>query len=209
MNGRRGISRVNALNSTSDLSVSMARWDVSMTRRDRVRRTFILCNHFLRNLAFYRTGWLRGGIDRRPTLRRRDSQFWVNINSNFIDISVLEWCKLFGDAKGKHHWNKVITRPVEFEQQLHRYLRTTPEEFNEYLKEMRRYRDKFVAHLDDEPIMYLPRLRPAKKSAAFLHDYLLAHENDGDFFPENPPLAWRIYQRWVTAGRDAYAVGDR
>jgi hypothetical protein len=71
-----------------------------MTRRSRVRRLFILCNHFLRNLAFYRTGWRRGGVDQEPTLRRKESQFWVNVNGNFIDICALEWCKLFGDKKG-------------------------------------------------------------------------------------------------------------
>lgn len=179
-----------------------------MTRRDRVRRIFILCNHFLRNLAFYRTGWRRGGIDTEPTLRRRESQFWVNVNGNFIDICVLEWCKLFGSKKDKHHWSKVITQQVEFEQQLLERLRMSAEELEAYIEEMRRYRDKFVAHLDDEPIMYLPRLRPAKKSVAFLYGYLLANEDDGNFFPENPPPAWRMYLLWVNTGRYVYAEDD-
>ena len=178
---------------------------MAMTRRNRVRRLFILCNHFLRNLAFYRAGWRRGGVHQQPTLRRKESQFWVSVNGNFIDICVLEWCKLFGDVKGKHHWSKVVTRQAEFEQQLLQRLRMTPDQFKAYINEMRRYRDKFVAHLDDEPIMYLPRLRPAKGSVAFLYHYLLANENDGDFFPENPPPAWRMYLLWVNTGRYVYA----
>lgn len=179
-----------------------------MTRRDRVRRVFILCNHFLRNLAFYRAGWRRGGVDQEPTLRRRENQFWRNVNANFIDLCVLEWCKVFGDAKGKHHWSKAITSQAEFEQQLLNRLRMTREQFAAYIAEMRRYRDKFVAHLDDEPIMYLPRLRPAKSSAAFLYHYLLSNENDGDFFPENTPPAWRMYLLWVNTGRYVYAQDD-
>jgi hypothetical protein len=48
---------------------------------------------------------------------------------------------------------------------------------------MRAYRDKFVARLDAEPVMQIPTLRPARMSVAFLYDYLLAHEDDGGFFP--------------------------
>lgn len=179
-----------------------------MTRRDRVRRLLILCNHFLRNLAFYRTGWRRGGIDRKPTLRRKENQFWVTVNGNFFDICVLEWCKLYGDKKGKHHWSKVVTRQDEFERQLLERLRMTSGEFEAYIKVMRRYRDKFVAHLDDSPIMYLPWLRPAKSSVALLHDYLLANEDDGNFFPDYTSPARREYFLRVNTGRRVYAQDD-
>ncbi len=66
-----------------------------MTRRERLRQVKILCCHFLRNLAFYKAGWRKGELIFKD-------QFWVNANGNFIDVCVLEWCKLFGDKRGQH-----------------------------------------------------------------------------------------------------------
>lgn len=101
-----------------------------MQRRDRVRRALILCSHCLRNIAFYRVGW------RRRECRRRD-QFWLTVNGNFLDHAVLEWCKLFAESSGKHHWSKVVSKPVEFKRDLLKRLRLTAEEFEAYTKEMR------------------------------------------------------------------------
>ena len=74
---------------------------MALTRRQRLRRVGILCCHTLRNLAYYRA-WFDAG---KP---RADENFWVSANGNFADITVLEWCKLFADERGKHHWAKVI-----------------------------------------------------------------------------------------------------
>src|SRR6266571_8412423 len=122
-----------------------------MTRKQHLRRVAILCCHFLRNLAFYKTGW-RGG-----SLIFQD-QFWVSVNGNFLDICVLEWCKLFGDSRGKHYWRKVISDPTAFFKGLLKKLGMTEAEFTAYINEIKKYRDKFVAHLDSELIMNIPRL---------------------------------------------------
>jgi hypothetical protein len=168
-----------------------------MLRRDRVRRALILCCHFLRNIAFYRVGW------RGRECKRRD-QFWVTVNGNFLDHAVLEWCKLFADKKGKLHWSKLISSPGRFEQGLLKRMRLTSAQLETYINEMRAYRDKFVAHLDAEPVMQIPRLRLARMSVAFLYDYILANEDDGRFFPECPPPARRFYLLHVNLGRAAY-----
>ena len=52
--------------------------------------------HWLRNIAFYRAGWDGTGV-------RVSREIWKSANSAFIDIAVLEWCKLFADHGGKHH----------------------------------------------------------------------------------------------------------
>ncbi|MFL9998747.1 hypothetical protein PQR34_45335, partial [Paraburkholderia sediminicola] len=78
-----------------------------MTRRQRLRRAGILCCHFLRNLAFYKAGWKKG----EPI---RAGQFWINANGNFLDICVLEWCKLFADKKAKQGWRRVVSDPITF-----------------------------------------------------------------------------------------------
>ena len=78
-----------------------------MIRKKRNRRVGIICLHCLRNLAFYKAGW------RGNELIIKD-QFWVNVNGNFLDICVLEWCKLFGELNGKHYWRKIISDPINF-----------------------------------------------------------------------------------------------
>jgi|GEM_PF-926854 hypothetical protein len=60
------------------------------------------------------------------------------------------------------------------------------DEFNGYIGEVREYRDKFVAHLDSEETMRPPVLEVVKNSASCLYDYLLAHEDEGDYFFDAP-----------------------
>ncbi|WP_136524546.1 hypothetical protein [Geomonas ferrireducens] len=82
-----------------------------MTRSQHLRRVAILCCHCLRNLAFYKAGWHNG----KSKLK---GQFGRNVNSNFLDIAVLEWCKLFADTRGKHFWRKAISGDVSFQNSL-------------------------------------------------------------------------------------------
>lgn len=168
-----------------------------MTRRQRLRNVAILCCHFLRNSAFYRSGWRNG----RRVFRE---QFWVNANGNFLDIAVLEWCKLFADQKSKHHWRKVVTDQDQFLNGLLATLEITEAELSSYGSEMRTYRDKFVAHLDEEPRANIPRLKVAKASVVYLYDHLLANEEENGCFHDAPASATAFYQRFEREGRRAY-----
>jgi hypothetical protein len=81
-----------------------------LPHRDRVRRVVLLCCAFARNVAYYRAGW----ADRAQPLLSElhpHASFWRQVNGNFLDMAVLDWCKLFGDPKetprkrlAKHHW---------------------------------------------------------------------------------------------------------
>lgn len=157
---------------------------VPLSDEDRVRRTAILCGHCLRNIAFYRAGW-------RPTRRdlRVQRQFWIAANGAFIDSAILEWCKLFADPKGKHYWSKSVADKSGFSNALYRRLRLCEAEFSAYIQTFKQPRDKFIAHLDAEPTMYLPRLRVARASAAFLYDHLLSDESTAHWFgyDKRPP----------------------
>ena len=168
-----------------------------MTRKQRLRRVGILCCHFLRNLAFYKAGWRKNKLI-------FNEQFWVNTNGNFLDICILEWCKLFGEKKGQHYWQKVITDQPAFLAQLLHAVGLTEVEFNIYIEEMRTYRDKFVAHLDSEEIMSIPKLKVARKSTSFLYSYLLAHEEEDNCFYDAPPKASQFYKRFRLQGRKIY-----
>jgi hypothetical protein len=146
-----------------------------MTRKHRLRRVALLCCHCLRNLAYYRAGWR----NRKPVF---SDEFWKTANGNFLDACVLEWCKLFGDARGLHYWGKVITDSEIFFAGLLKELPVTESELDTYVKEMRTYRDKFVAHLDSDLVMNIPRLDLATTSVLYLYKYILANEDDGNFF---------------------------
>jgi hypothetical protein len=56
-----------------------------------VRKLSLLCCHCVRNIAYYRMGFVTE--DGTGNLKHA-SQFGATVNSNMLDIAVLEWCKL-------------------------------------------------------------------------------------------------------------------
>jgi len=147
-----------------------------------MRRVVILCASFVRNLAYYRAGWAEPA---RRLLCERHSQasFWRQVNGNFIDIAVLDWCKLFGDQKstpsqrvGKHHWRKVVSDPNDFEARLLAQLGMDEKGLASLITTIRTYRDKFISHLDDELVMDLPILAPAHAAVTFYHRHIVERE---------------------------------
>lgn len=152
-----------------------------MKKVKKLRKVGILCLHCIRNLAYYR--------ERRVELfKPPENQFWRTVDGNFIDICVLEWCKLFADTQGKHYWKKVVRDKDLFFTDLLKELACTDDQFTKYINEMRSYRDKFLAHLDDENIMNIPRLDKAEKSIIHLYRYLLTHEKEENCFSDAPNI---------------------
>jgi hypothetical protein len=145
-----------------------------VTRRDRLRRVVRLCAHFARNLAYYRAGHDR--------LTEASAEFWITVDGNFIDMAVTEWCKLLGDRNGKQFWANVVTDPPRFEDMMLSHLGMTAGELTAYVTEMRTYRDKFLAHLDDLVVMEIPFLDRAHVAVEFYHREIVEHEGvAGDF----------------------------
>lgn len=168
-----------------------------MNRRSRLRRTGILCLHFMRNLAYHR-GW------NAAKLERKQQDFWRTINGNFIDTAVLEWCKVYGDTRAKHHWEKCVSDTEKFAEGLRRITGKTEAEFEQYRVVVRAYRDKFVAHLDELNQMQIPDLQPALESIRYLYQHLVDVEDDVDAFVDLPANADRYYQIHLTAGKTAH-----
>jgi hypothetical protein len=172
-----------------------------MTRRERLRRVGILCCHCLRNMGFY-LSWYEAGTP------FRNEQFWNTSHNNFLDIALLEWCKLFGDEKGKHRYSKVVVDPAQFKIELLADLALTDTAFTDYIKQMRTYRDEFVAHLDDKDefnTFYVPDLTIAKTSVIFLYGYLLAQEAANDTFHEAPKSAVEFFNEYHAQGMAVYS----
>lgn len=96
---------------------------------------------------------------------------------------MLEWCKLLGDEKDKHFWRNVVTDPAAFEASFLAHLGMTASDFGDLAKKMRRYRDKFVAHLDSDAKMDIPRLTDALAANSFYHGHIVTVEAAaGDLF---------------------------
>lgn len=153
----------------------------------------------MRNLSYYRGGWDEGKLI-------EDSEFWKTVNGNFLDITVTEWCKLFADPKGKHHWRKVVTDHGAFEAGLLVALHASQAQYDDYLNGVRTYRDKFVAHLDDLEHAQFPQLDLVKKSLAYAYDYILRHEDGGGWFVNLPANAAGYLAKSETEAGEVYKM---
>lgn len=122
-----------------------------MDREKRLRRVALLCCHFVRNYAYYKVG-------RHCKKTKAPNDFWLTVQNNFIDISVLEWLKLFGDHNDKHHWKKVVDDRDAFKRDMLVSCGITESQFKSCRESFKAYRDKFVAHLDSEETMHIPEL---------------------------------------------------
>ena len=137
-----------------------------MDRVKRLRRVVLLCCHFARNLAYYKSGW-EGKRLKVP------NEFWVTVNGNFVDICVLEWCKLFGDDSDKHHWKQIVGDKDRFISEMLDKLKVSQYELEECWKSFRKYRDKFFAHLDSLEKMDIPYLHIAWDAVRFYHSHIV------------------------------------
>jgi hypothetical protein len=161
----------------------------------------------MRNLAFHRAG--RQDEVQANLLKPNNPQgaFWTQVHGNFFDTSVLDWCKLFADRNGKHHWRRVVDNPDRFEADLYTTLGVTAETFAELVKKANNYRDKFVAHLDEERVMLLPALEMAKGAVVFLHGRLV-QQGCGDWL-DLPTSTDELERGFAQASTEAQSVyGD-
>jgi hypothetical protein len=166
-----------------------------MNECDRVRGVGQLCFHCTRNIAYYRAGWMGKNFV-------SNDDFWVNANSNFLDIAVLEWCKLFTDTKGKHYWTKVVPKSETFMSSLYADIGITEGDFDACYKEMQTYRDKFVAHLDAERRMQIPKLTIAFDTVVFL--YSVVRTAYPDYLHDAPLDLKAFYNERFAHGRIRY-----
>ena len=140
-----------------------------MTDEGRTRRTFQLANFCIANISAYRVNWKT--VAQKKELRV-DNDFWKRANGTFFDMSVIEWCKLFADSKGKHHWTKTFNDRSKWKQDLLQHMSMKEEDFDCELLKIKSYRDRYVAHLDEPKSMNYPLTEVMLKSTFFLYDSL-------------------------------------
>ncbi|MBA3068745.1 MAG: hypothetical protein FP825_09715 [Hyphomonas sp.] len=91
-------------------------------------------------------------------------------------MAVLEWCKLFADNQGWHFWRRVVTDVNAFELGLLVAAGRTQIELDRLIQQTRTYRDRFVAHLDNELVMHIPDFDPLLRTASYYFSHVVMNE---------------------------------
>jgi hypothetical protein len=179
-----------------------------LAKVERLRRVVILCESFTRNYAFYGAGWETAA---RHLLRPDDkhASFWRQASANFLDIAVLDWCKLFADWSGEHYWPKVVSDPGAFEAALLRHLGKTAAEHKQLCDAMWKYRSQFVAHLDDKKVMDIPVLDVAWSAVQFLHGHVVSREGAATDFTGHAANPGDLAKGFAECEHQARAVFSR
>lgn len=104
------------------------------------------------------------------------------MQGNCLDVSVLEWCKLFGEKNGKHSWHKIVDDPDAFKTSLLEELNIDSDTWESKVIELRAYRDAFVAHLDSEETMKIPVMDLPYDMVKFYFEYIHGYDPDDNIF---------------------------
>ncbi len=140
-----------------------------MSDSKKIRRVALLCLYCIGNIACYRAGW-----NEKKQLRINED-FWTKVNGNFLDTATLDWCKLFCESDGKHHWSTIFSNKTTFRKGLFVALNLTEQEFKLGLQKIKDYRNKYLAHLDEPTTLFYPDTEIMLKSCMYLY-HLLATE---------------------------------
>lgn len=136
--------------------------------------------------------------------------FWRVMHGNLLDIAVLEWCKLFGSDDEEHqktHWKNVVADKDAFRAELLRTLGIDTKAWESYWKEMKTYRDQYVAHCDfsKADVTHFPRLDIALASSCAYYGYVIAELRKQ--YVSRYPDDLRVYGEAFAA--QATAIGEK
>lgn len=169
-----------------------------MERQKRLGRVVLLCCHFMRNLAYFRAAWDGAHIVYPLT------EFNKTVNGNFIDICILEWCKLFGEHNEPHHWKNIVSNKERFKNGLLNRLETDSKGLDNYWNTVRTYRDEFVAHLDSAETMHIPKMDWAYKSVLYYFEEIIEEYQAGPMHSGTPINIEVYYQTSLTEANEFY-----
>lgn len=154
----------------------------------------LLCLSFVRNYAFYQAAWNEdktksiGGSSAFNGTNYLPDQYWNTTVGNHIDIATLEWCKLFGNYKQeKFHWQKVVKDQKQYKLQLLKVFPKGEAEWSDYHEKILKYRNEFVAHLDEGNRIYIPYFETAHELVVNHYEYLVKNEVEDGIFTEPIP----------------------
>ncbi len=122
----------------------------------------VRCIHLKRELS---------KVNPDPTL-----YFWRLMYGGLLDLAILNWTKIFGSNAEPTHWKGIVDddHHEAFRSDLLSSSGLTENEFSEYWKNMKTYRDEAVAHHADSPsFTHYPKLDVALKSCYFYYRFVI------------------------------------
>ena len=103
-----------------------------------------------------------------------NQSYWILIYNNFFDITILEWCKIFGAYSEPSHWTTLVKDQNTFRQGLLATLNIKDSEWCFYGRHIRDYRNNFIAHhIKDPALTHYPNLDIALGAAFYYYDWLI------------------------------------
>ena len=103
-----------------------------------------------------------------------DRGFWRLASSNSYDLTIIEWCKIFGSYSENTHWTKIFHDENDFRDCIYRSVQMTKDQWDAYHHDLTDYRNKWIGHFNSEfkPDSH-PDIEPAFKSILTCYNYLL------------------------------------
>ena len=145
---------------------------LKMDKIDLQKRSILKCRDFVRQFSYHRAMF--------PHIKNLRTNIWIYTFNNFIDMSILDWCHLFGNRNDDLYWKNVITNNDEFKRNILANLKISEKEWNNYWSLIKDYRDKHVAHIEISPQYTIPDLTNALESIKLYYSYVIKelHENN-------------------------------
>jgi hypothetical protein len=103
-----------------------------------------------------------------------ERDFWMLAANNSYDLSIIEWCKIFGSYSENTHWTKKFLDKTEFRKFIFESVDMSKEQWDSYAHGLRDYRNRWIGHFNSNfrPSQH-PDLEPAFRSILACYDYLL------------------------------------
>ena len=138
-----------------------------------------------------------------------DLNFWRLIHGGFLDLSVIEWCKIFGENSENTHW-KVLVDSDEgksnFRDNLFSHLSISSAQWDENWNHLKDYRNDHVAHHNrDSSVAKYPDLDIALNSSFYYYSYLEGL-TEGDRIDTIEAYAERFYKQSRQIAEQAVAA---
>ena len=145
-------------------------------------------------------------VDPKP-----DLNFWRLIHGGFLDLAVMEWCKIFGSNAEYTHWKTLLHEDDHdnFRNNLFEHLNIKPEEWDKNWVKLKTYRDELVAHHNREnDVPNYPTLDIALTSSCYYYNYLAKqiHEENSDPMPDLESYCDRFHQQAIKIATEAVAA---
>ncbi len=100
--------------------------------------------------------------------------YWILIFNNFLDMAVLEWCKVFGSHGEPTHWKNLVDDHTSFRTGLLRRLELDEDKWEAYWKDMKEYRDYQIAHYKKPPnLTNYPSLDIALEASYYYYEWII------------------------------------